>query len=149
MSKFTPGPWVVRYQGKLEYPTAIQSQSMPTWEMIYPKTSSDGQHVDICTFRFADDSDFSAEGARLLTEINRANAALISAAPEMLEALQAAVSAIVELTDYIEGLSNTSRSMNTALRHDDAIREAVRPSFQPDRIDLIRSAIAKAKGELK
>lgn len=86
MKKYAKGPWVFDKYNVEGFPTAVRSKNMPLWTEIYPEESS-GSNVPVCLFKHADDSDFTKNGRKLLAEINTANANLICAAPELLEAL--------------------------------------------------------------
>ena len=84
-------------------------------------------------------------------EEQKANAALIAAAPEMYEALESALATIESLTGYINELYYKTRSANTALKHEDAIRDALvedQHAETPEYTDeLIKRILAKARGE--
>lgn len=90
MRKHTPGPWVAEsYNGK---DWEIKSENMPTYRQIVPTCSDPAEaKVYVCTFKrseYESSRDHHAEGQRLLSETNAANARLIAAAPEMLECLE-------------------------------------------------------------
>jgi hypothetical protein len=99
MPKHTPGPWKVFVQKTDRlgaFATCVGAEAAPSWEQVYPATSSVGAKIAICSFKHPDDSDFSEEGAHLLRDMNLSNAHLIAASPDLLEALEKAYGQILE-----------------------------------------------------
>lgn len=89
MSKHTPGPWAVDADA---YPIFIYSES-ETWPLIDELGNEEG-----------------CKGAFIAnTGDNKANARLIAAAPELLEALQAIVKSLVDQDD--EGMIEHAQQM--------------------------------------
>lgn len=119
--KHTPGPWQVSHSGYANAPFVIFAGTRkPNYESHFPLSG-----VNAIAEIFHDESEQHDEQA--------ANARLIAAAPEMLEALEDCLS-LIEF--YAE------REMNAPANHQEAVRET-RESLRK-----YRAAIKKAKGEL-
>lgn len=109
----TAGPWRVDVNGGED------------WSVDYDGPSS--QYMTICGGRRAPVA-FAVEPNAFRDGEIEANARLIAAAPELLEALKAAIGALEFSQDYHRDLGNEDQA------------------FAADRLDAARSAIARAQG---
>lgn len=130
-AQHTPGPW---FADLVPLNDSLDSGDDPLF--VYVGDDIDYRRLDVCT----------VHQWALSEEITRANATLISAAPEMLEALERALPAArarvkwreptTEAFDMAGKIPNEAR--DKALRlYDEAVSD----------VNIIEAAIAKAKGQ--
>ena len=111
MSKHTPGPWFIDKVNEGQWDVCHECDDENCWTVIHQATTEIGNVED------------------RLTDEDKANARLISAAPELLEAL-------LDALPYVEDVLSNKEQL-----------ACFKPGVVERHAKLIRSAIAKATGD--